>query len=170
MEFQHEIHEETYRRVEDYLPDFFEDPVHDEDAGNFYVRYGSTVLEICVDAYGPKEASVKITSFCVQGVKMSTDLAGELLALNHELPFGSFSMLGDDIFFAHSVFGRDLDARKLLDAIAAVAYAADEYDDHLAAKYGGTTALEHIHRTGGQKRRQEDSGTESDFDSSALPS
>jgi len=154
MKFKHSVHEETYRRVEEYLPEFFDDPYHDDGNGHFYVRYGSTVLEISVEPYGPKEAVVNIMSYCVQGAAVDEELLRGLLQVNHSLPFGSFSLLDDDIFFAHSIFGRDLEPRDLLGAIAAVADVADEYDDRIVAKYGGTTALERIRDTGGRGKRK----------------
>lgn len=153
MEIAHEAQAETYRRVAEYLPEFFDDPFHDEENGHFYVRYGSTVLEISVDPYGPKEAVVKIMSYCVQGAEVEVGLLKSLLELNHNLVFGAFSVVGDDVFFSLSLFGRALEARDLLGAIAAVADIADEYDDRIAARYGGQTALERIQDTGGRQRR-----------------
>lgn len=153
MRFAHDVHEETYRKVAEYLPDFFDDPFQDDDDGHFYVRYGSTVLEIAVDPYGPQEAAVKITGYCVQGTEITETLLHNLLEINHSIPFGAFSAVGEDIFFSHSVFGRDLTPRALLTAIAAVANVADEFDDLLAQKYGGQTALERIQDTGGRQRR-----------------
>lgn len=154
MRFAHEDHEKTYREVEEYLPEFFDDPFHDEQNGHFYVRYGSTVLEISVDPYGPKEAVVKIMSHCVQGAQVDEGLLKGLLELNHSLAFGAFSVVDDDVYFSHSLFGRTLTARELLSAIAAVANVADEYDDRIAARYGGQTALELIQESGGSLRRQ----------------
>jgi len=154
MNFEHSVHEETYLKVEEYLPEFFDDPYHDDDNGHFYVRYGSTVLEISVEAYGPKEAVVNIMSYCVQGAAVDEELLRGLLQLNHSLPFGSFSLVDDDIYFSHAIFGRDLEARNLLGAIAAVADVADEYDDRIVARYGGTTALERIQDTGGRPQRK----------------
>jgi len=63
-------------------------------------------------------------------------------------------VVGNDIFFAHSIFGRSLEPRDLLRAITAVANVADDYDDRIVAKYGGQTALERIQDTGGRRRRQ----------------
>lgn len=154
MRFKNPVHEETYRKVEEYLPEFFDDPYHDQENGHFYVRYGSTVLEISVQDYGPKEAVVNIMSYCVQGAAVDEELLRGLLELNHALPFGSFSLVEDDIFFSHSMFGRDLEARSLLGAIAAVADVADDYDDRIVTKYGGQTALERIRDTGGRTQRQ----------------
>jgi hypothetical protein len=153
IRFKHAVHEETYRRVQDYLPDFFDDLYHDEDDGHFYVRYGTTVLEISVEAYGPKEAVVTIMSYCVQGVDVSEELMTTLLELNHVQPFGAFSMVDNDVFFSHSMFGRDMQPRSLLGAIAAVADVADESDDRIVDRFGGQTALERIRDTGGRKRR-----------------
>jgi hypothetical protein len=154
MQFEHEVHEETYRQVLEILPDFFDDLYHDEDDGHVYVRYGSTVLEISVEAYGPKEAVVTIMSYCVQGLDADEQLLSTLLELNHVLPLGAFSMLEKDVYFSHSLLGRDLQPRTLLSAIAAVADIADEYDDRIVARWGGQTALERIRDTGGRVRRR----------------
>lgn len=152
--FEHDTHEATYRQVEDWLPDFFDDPYHDEENGHFYVTYGSTVLEISVEAYGPKESVVKIMSYCAQGVDLSEDLMTTLLELNQVQAFGSFSLVENDVFLSHAIFGRDLQPRGLLSAIAAVAEVADEFDDRLVERFGGQTALERIRDTGGLVQRR----------------
>lgn len=154
MHFENDVQQETYDRVQEVLPELFDDLYHDEDDGHFYVRYGSTVLEVSVEAYGPKEAVVTIMSYCVQGIEESDGLATMLLEMNHALPLGAFSMVGRDVFFSHTMFGRDLQPRTLLSAVAAVADIADEYDDRLCARYGGQTALERIRDTGGRARRK----------------
>ncbi|HEV8631724.1 MAG TPA: YbjN domain-containing protein [Thermoanaerobaculia bacterium] len=153
MDFAHAVHRDTHQRIEEYLGELFEDPYHDPDNGHFYVRYGSTVLEIAVDPYGPEETMVQVMAYCVQGVRLEPDLMLGLLELNHHLAFGAFSLVGRDIFLSHTLFGRALDRGSLLGAIAAVANVADEYDDRIVAKYGGQTALDRIRDTGGKKRR-----------------
>ncbi len=92
MQFENEHHQETHDQVERYLGELFEDPYLDKDNGHFYVGYGSTVLEISVDPYGPEEVIVIIMAYCVQGVESEQDLLLGLLELNHTLPFGSFSL------------------------------------------------------------------------------
>jgi hypothetical protein len=154
MNFENDVQKETYEHVQEVLPELFDDIYHDEGDGHFYVRYGSTVLEISIDAYGPKEAVLTIMSYCVQGVEEPDGLPTTLLELNHALPLGAFSMVGSDVFFSHSMFARDLQPRTLLSAVAAVADIADEYDDRLCARYGGQTALERIRDTGGRVKRQ----------------
>jgi type III secretion system-like peptide-binding chaperone len=149
------VHQETFEKLEEYLGELFDEPYHDPENDHFYVRYGTTVLEISVEPYGTEEAIVIIMSYCVQDVDLDEELMTGLLDLNHQMPCGHFSVVGNDIFFAHSLFGRSLDARDLLRAITAVATVADDYDDRIVAKYGGQTALERIQDTGGRRRRQE---------------
>ncbi len=153
MDFEHPHHEETHGKVREYLAELFDDPYLDEENGHFYVGYGSTVLEISVEPYGPEETTVEFTAYCVQGVKPDEKLLLGLLELNHKLPVGAFSLLGKDIFFSHAIFGRELDRKNLLGAIAAVANVSDEYDDRIVSKFGGQTALDRIRDTGGRKKR-----------------
>jgi hypothetical protein len=153
METTNAIHQQTHDRVAEYLDELFEDPYHDPGNGHFYVRYGTTVLEIAVEPYGPEEAMVSVMSYCVQGVRVEQDLLLGLLELNHHLPFGAFSLVGRDIFLSHSLFGSTLERANLLGAIAAVANVSDEYDDRIVAKYGGQTALDRIRDTGGRRQR-----------------
>ena len=153
--FESPVHQETFNKLREYLGELFEEPFHDLENDHFYVRYGSTVLEISVEPYGADETMIVIMSYCVQDVELDEELMAGLLELNHQMACGHFSLVGNDIFFAHSVFGSTLDPRDLLRAITAVATVADDYDDRIVARYGGQTALERIQDTGGRRRRQE---------------
>lgn len=158
MQFEHENHAEVYERVKIYLNELFdEDTFFEEGTGHFYVRYGSTVLEVSVDPYGPEEVVVLIMAYCVQDVNVDQELLEGLLELNHTLPFGSFSLVGNDIFFQYALFGRTLERKALLNAVAAVATISDDWDDRIADKYGGQRALDRIRDTGGRERRTEKS-------------
>lgn len=154
MQFEHDVHRETFERVSEYVDDLIDEPYLDEATGHFYGRFGSTVLEISVEPYGPEEAVVKVMAYCVQGARVDESLRAGLLELNHTLPVGSFSVVGNDVFFSQSVFGRSIEPRNFLGAMAAVATLADDYDDRLVAEYGGETALERIQATGGRRRRE----------------
>ncbi len=153
MQFAHDHHKATHDRVERYLAELFEDPYHDSENGHFYVGYGSTVLELSVEPYGPEETIVLVTAYCAQGVEPAEDLLLGLLELNHELPVGAFSLVGQDVFYSHALFGKSLDRKNLLGAIAAVATISDDYDDRIVDRFGGQTALDRIQHTGGRKRR-----------------
>lgn len=145
---------EVYDKVALYLSELFEDIYNDAETEHFYVRYGSTVLEISVDPYGPDEVVVMIMAYCVRGVKVDEQLLRNLLELNHSLPFGSFSVVDDEIYFQHALFGRTLERPNLLNAVASVSTISDEYDDLIARKFGGERALDRIRHTGGRKRRR----------------
>lgn len=155
MDFENDVQAQTYARVEEYLGELFDEPVHEEEDGHFYVRFGSTVLEISVDPYGPEEASVVVMAYCAQDVELEEELLLGLLELNHSLPFGGFSIVGSDAFFSYSILGHNLDRRTLLSALNTVATVSDEYDDRIVEKYGGQTALQKIRDTGGRRRRME---------------
>jgi T3SS (YopN, CesT) and YbjN peptide-binding chaperone 1 len=156
MESDDDTRAEVYDLVRTYLAELFDDgDVHEEDNGHFYVRYGSTVLEISVEPYGPEEMMVMVMAYCVQDVEADEDLLRGLLEVNHSLPFGSFSLVGNDIFFHHALFGRSLERRALLNALAAVATISDDYDDRIVDKFGGQRALDRIRSTGGRQRRKE---------------
>ena len=154
MQFENEHHQKTHDQVERYLGELFEAPYLDKENGHFYVGYGSTVLEISVEAYGPEETILQVTAYCAQGVRLEEDLLLGLLELNHELPVGAFSLVGQDVFYSQSVLGMYLDRNDLLGTIAAVATISDDYDDKIVAKYGGQTALDRIRDTGGRHQRR----------------
>ena len=149
------VQDATHERVREYLGELFEDPVQEEEDGHFYVRYGSTVLELSVDPYGPEEAAVVVMAYCVQDVDLDEELLLGLLELNHGIPFGGFSIVDTDVFFSYSILGHNLDRRTLLAAITTVATVSDEYDDRIVQRYGGQTALQKIRDTGGRRRRME---------------
>ena len=151
MQFEHDVQRQAHARVREYLGELFDGLYEDESDGHFYVTYGSTVLEVAVDPYGPEDAAVVVSSFCVQGVDLDENLLLGLLELNHQTPFGGFSLVDRDIFFHYAIFGAGLDRRTLLGAIAAVATVSDDYDDRIVAKFGGQTALDRIAQTGGRR-------------------
>lgn len=152
MEFANARHREAYDKVSEYLDELFENPI--EDDGHFYVQYGSTVLEISVEGYGPEEASVVIMAYCVQDADIDDELRTVLLDLNHTMSFSAFSLVGNDVFISHTLFGRTLERSNLLSAVAAVAEASDQYDDKIVERWGGQRALDRIRGTGGRKRRR----------------
>ncbi|HRC85359.1 MAG TPA: hypothetical protein PK413_07110 [Thermoanaerobaculia bacterium] len=157
-EFANPVQRETHYKLAEYLSELFEDAYHDTETHHFYVRYGSTVLEISNEPFGPEDSVVTIMAYCVQNVKLEESLMVSLLELNHHIPFGAFSVVGNDVFFSHSLFGRTLSRPSLLNAISAVATFSDDYDERIVARYGGQTALERIRDTGGFRRRAAQQG------------
>ena len=142
--FHTQCQEEVYRQVKSYLDELVDEHFDDADHCDFYLKYGSTVLEISIDAYEEDDAVIEILAFCVQGVEPTFELASELLRLNAEVPLGAFSMFDRDIFFSHSFLGRRLRPEQLIASLDSVASISDLYDEKLVAAYGGETALERM--------------------------
>jgi hypothetical protein len=151
-EFHTQCQEEVYRQVKSYLDELVDE--HSDDAGHcdFYLKYGSTVLEISIDPYEEDDAVVEVLAFCVQGVEPTFELMQELLLLNAQVPLGAFSVVDHDIFYSHSFLGRRLRPEQLIASLDSVASVSDLYDERLVAKYGGETALEHLRRNAKRHR------------------
>jgi hypothetical protein len=143
-QFHTHCQEEVYRQVKTYLDELVEEHFDDADHCDFYLKYGSTVLEISIDPYEEDDAVIEILAFCVQGVEQTFELSSELLRLNAEVPLGAFSMVGHDIFYSHSFLGRRLRPEQLIASLDSVASISDLYDERLVARYGGETALERL--------------------------
>jgi hypothetical protein len=143
-QFHTHCQEEVYRQVKTYLDELVEEHFDDADHCDFYLKYGSTVLEISIDPYEEDDAVIEILAFCVQGVEQTFELMSELLRLNAEVPLGAFSMVGQDIFYSHSFLGRRLRPEQLIASLDSVASISDLYDERLVARYGGETALERL--------------------------
>jgi len=143
-EFHSQCQEEVYRQVKSYLDELVDEHFDDASHCDFYLKYGSTVLEISIDPYEEDDAVIEILAFCVQGVEQTFELMQELLQLNSEVPLGAFSMCGNDIFYSHSFLGRRLRPEQLIASLDSVASISDLYDEKLVAKYGGETALERL--------------------------
>lgn len=151
-EFHTQCQEEVYRQVKSYLDELVDE--HSDDAGHcdFYLKYGSTVLEISIDPYEEDDAVIEILAFCVQGVEPTFELMQELLLLNAQVPLGAFSVVDHDIFYSHSFLGRRLRPEQLIASLDSVASVSDLYDEKLVSKYGGETALEHLRRNAKRHR------------------
>ncbi len=79
-EFNTACQEEVYRQVKSYLDELVDEHFDDAEHCDFYLKYGSTVLEISIDPYQEDDAVIEVLAFCVQGVEPSFELMQELLA------------------------------------------------------------------------------------------
>jgi hypothetical protein len=116
----------AYRKVED---------------GLYAVKQGSSMIMIKVHTW-KDHALIRLVAQLVKGVNMECLLAVELLQLNAVLRFGSFAFVpeGQAIVLCHTLLDRDLgDRDEFLGTIRDFAFVADEYDDRIAARYGGQT-------------------------------
>jgi hypothetical protein len=121
----------AFRKVEDRL---------------YVVKQGSSYVMISVIATGPKshhneKAVVRVVSQVVAGVNPEPSLFRQLLILNGQLRFGAFAYVPDGnlILFTHSILGgAQMDEREVVATVHDVALVADEYDDRIVARYGGS--------------------------------
>ena len=150
-QFHTRCQEEVYRQVKGYLDNLVDEHSDDAEHSDFYLKFGSTVLEISIDPFEDDDAVIEVLAFVVQGVEPTFELTRDLLRFNSELPLGAFSMVGQDVFFSHSFLGRRLRPEQLIASLQSVATIADEYDEKLVAEYGGETALDCLR---GQKRKK----------------
>ena len=149
-QFHTKSQEEVYRAVKSHLDELVEEHFDDAEHCDFYLKYGSTVLEISIEPYEEDDAVVEILAFCVQDVEPTHELMRELLQLNSEVALGGFSLVGRDVFYSHSFLGRRLSPAQLIASLEIVATISDEYDEQIVQKYGGVTALDSLRRA---KRR-----------------
>src|SRR6266508_1404382 len=92
-QFHTKSQEEVYRAVKSHLDELVEEHFDDAEHCDFYLKYGSTVLEISIEPYEDDDAVVEILAFCVQDVEPSHELMRELLQLNSEVALGGFSLV-----------------------------------------------------------------------------
>jgi len=145
--FHSPCQEEVYWQVKGYLDQLVDEHFDDAEHCDFYLKYGSTIVEISIDPYEDDDAVIQILAFCVQGVDASQDLMRDLLKLNSEIPLGAFSLVGNDVFYSHNFLGRRLQPDQLIASLDTVARVSDEYDKKIVEKYGGETALERLRST-----------------------
>src|SRR5260370_421293 len=119
--FHTRCQEEVYRQVKSYLDELVDEHFDDAEHCDFYLKYGSTVLEISINPYEEDDAVIEVLAFCVQGSNLSFEMTQELLRLNSEVPLGAFSLVGNDIFFSHSFLGRRLHPEQFIASLASVA-------------------------------------------------
>jgi hypothetical protein len=116
----------AYRKVED---------------GLYAVKQGTSMIMIKVHTW-KDHALIRLVAQLVKGVSMECMLAVELLQLNAVLRFGAFAFVpeGQAIVLCHTLLDRDLgDKDEFTQTIRDFAFVADEYDDRIAARYGGQT-------------------------------
>jgi hypothetical protein len=115
------------------------------DDGLYVIKQGSTLVMVTVHSWKQTHAVVRLVAQLVKGVQMEAELALELLTINAILRFGAFAYVpaGSVIVFCHTMADRELsDQDEFMETIRDFALVADDYDDRIAARYGGQTMQE----------------------------
>lgn len=141
MDFQNDAQEACYTRVREHMTQLFgEDAWVDGNAPNFVLRRGSADVHVSVAMLGD-QAVVAVFSLVATGVTLSEELFRYLLTENANLLFGGFGLNPDNtVIYQHTVIGDTVDKQQLQASVRAVAGVADDHDDTIATRFGGTTA------------------------------
>ena len=87
-QFHTQCQEEVYRQVKTYLDELVDEHFDDASHCDFYLKYGSTVLEISIHPWEEDDAVIEVLAFCVKGCQPTLELLQELLELNTEIILG----------------------------------------------------------------------------------
>jgi type III secretion system-like peptide-binding chaperone len=141
MDFQNEAQESCYARVQELMTQLFgEEAWADPNSPSFVLRRGSADVHVSVAALEDK-AVVAVFSWVATGVTPSEELYRYLLTENANFVFGGFALGADNtVIYQHTVVGDTIDKEQLRASVRAVAGVADDYDDQIAGRFGGTTA------------------------------
>src|ERR1041384_6128045 len=115
------------------------------DDGLYVVKQGSSLVMISALVWNSDRAVVRCVAQLVKGVSMEMPLAMQLLEMNALLLFAAFAYVpaGEVVIFSHTLLGgATMTAEELTATVRDVALIADEYDDRIAARYGGQTMQE----------------------------
>jgi hypothetical protein len=130
--------EMTTRRVRRYLDDRHGGFQHDPDWG-FHGAFGSARVFVDVLPVLDDSTAVRASAPVLSDVDLGDGLAVRATELTAGTRFGAFMHLPErrELWFQHAILGDDLDEVELDAAIDAVAAIADDWDDRLAAEFGG---------------------------------
>ena len=140
MEFANEAQRSCYEKVASYLREVFGDSfTADVEFPRFGVKVGSALIIVFVEAWGAEDAVVVTKSWLVRGADVTADLTRTLLEWNDDVLFGAFGIDSDgQIYFQHAIVGSSLDREELRTSILAVGTAADQFDDKIVERWGGS--------------------------------
>ena len=123
--------------------------ISEDDSGSFFIRNGSTVAFVDIsdwDHGGQNVGVIEIYAIVSMGLKeVNKDLAVELTT-DLSRRFGSWFFLKRpdglwNLIFKADLIGATVDAAELINAIMLVAIVANDEDDKIVRKYGGSVFI-----------------------------
>ncbi|MEM9161624.1 MAG: YbjN domain-containing protein [Cyanobacteria bacterium P01_F01_bin.4] len=144
MDFETPAQQACYEKVAGWMNELFSDiPWEKLDAEGFGLFMGSAWVEVWIYPWGDDDAVINVRSNVVSGADLQTDLQTFLLKENDQLRFGAFALSETgDVIFEHTIVGSTCDPEEIKASVMEVLETADEYDDKIVAKWGGTRALD----------------------------
>ena len=146
MEFETNAQQEVYEKIEPWMKELFGIfSKKREDAPFFGVNIGSSFVHVGVHSWGEDDATITVRSYVVTSIEINQELLEFLLVENDSMRFGAFGMDKDkDIFFEYTLIGSTSSIEDIKDAVLAVGYTADKYDDQIIQKWGGEPVTQEI--------------------------
>jgi len=140
MEFKTPSQQAIYGKVRPLMKELFGEMSRArDDRPAFGVRMGSARVQTWVSAGGDDDATITTRAWLTTGTELTVDLARYLLQLNDDMRFGAFGIDKDGgSFCEHTILGSMASKVELKASIMAVAETADEYDDEIVSRFGGT--------------------------------
>jgi len=123
--------------------------ISEDDSGSFFVRNESTVAFVDIgewDHDGQNVGIIEVYSIVASGLKeVNKDLAVELTT-DLSRRFGSWFFLKRpdglwNLLFKADLIGATIDATELINAVMLVAIVANDEDDKIVRKYGGSVFI-----------------------------
>lgn len=144
MNFQTQAQQACFEKITPWMEELFGALCKTrEDIPVFGVLAGSVLAQVGVSAWGENDATVTTRAYLVTDVELTPDLLLFLLQENDRMRFGAFGIDSEnDIFFEHTILGSSLDQAELQSSVLAVAATADQYDERIIERWGGTRLLE----------------------------
>ena len=114
----------------------------------FFVRSGSTGVDITVAAWGKSDVMIRLSSLVLSDVERNDEFYIELGKRSGVHIFGNLHAIPNEdertccLYFEHNLLGTTLDEGELMWALSALAQTADEMDDELQALFGGKRLID----------------------------
>jgi hypothetical protein len=135
----HDAVGETVAKVREYLFPF--DHVEIDADGTASLTYGSARVVVSVSVFDEDQSLVQVSAMCVTGAKPSPELYQHVASFQSQIGHLSVNEQDDGtvcIEYSHGLLGEFLNPAELRLTVIAVALLADQIDDDLAARFGGT--------------------------------
>jgi hypothetical protein len=143
--FKTEAQQATFEKITPWIREIFGELAVSVSSSRPLVRisFGSAAVVVQVNPWRDNDAVINARAYVVTNIELTADLLYYLLKANDEMRFGAFGIDdANDIFFEYSIVGSTVDRNELKAAVSAVAFTADEYDDQIAARWGGERAID----------------------------
>jgi T3SS (YopN, CesT) and YbjN peptide-binding chaperone 1 len=110
-----------------------------DDEGDFSLPHGSTRVFVSVVEWSPQTYVLRVFAITNSDVTISPELTLALVTANSEVLFGKFSLLREKriVLFEHALLAQFVAPEELKVAVAAVAVAANDYDEKIQQIAGG---------------------------------